>query len=145
MPILSFTTSSRQKFQRSVSLTSYVYNDIKLLDPTTGEARVNIDNSESKIDINHLRSAIIGQKKIVNKCVSLPDNFRDINNNHLGRISDRNRKQKSQSVKHGCRYVSSNEFVSSHSDSFFSGPIFIDVSLSWMITRLLHSFFVKRS
>ena len=135
MPFLSVTTSSR----RPVSLTSYVYNDIRLLDP--GEATVNIDNSESLIDINHLKSAIVGQKKTVKKSVStVLTNSQDINNNRLGR---RQLKQ-SQSLQLGFRKVSSNELLPSHCDRSFAGPILIDVGLSWMINRPLSFIFATK-
>ena len=134
MPFLSVTTSSR----RPVSLTSYVYNDIRLLDP--GEATVNIDNSEALIDTNHLRSAIIGQKKIVKKSVSIVPASRDINNNSLGR----KQLSRSQSLPHGFRKVSSNELLPSHCDRSFAGPILIDVGSSWTINRSLSFIFATK-
>ena len=126
MPLLSLTTT-RSRYQRSVSLTSYVHNDIKLFEEVEADVNNN-DKTEAVIDIDHVRDAVTGQKKIVKKSISSPA---------PSDLSGQETRLKRGSCLHEFRKVSSNELLPAFSDHIFAGPILIDVRLSRMISSMI--------
>ena len=124
MPLLSINSilpaSDRGRFQKSVSLTSYVFVESK-----SDNAR-----SDSNLDKDHLNTAIFSQKKILKKSISLATNH-DLNNNiSIGSfqpdILKPNRHRRCKSLNE-FRKVSSNELLPSYFDNV-KDSLIIDVS-----------------
>ena len=125
MPLLSINsilpTGDRGQFQRSVSLISYVFVDSKS----------DCDKSDSNLDTEYLNTAILSQKKILKKSISLATNH-DLNNNisidsFQPYIQKPKRHHRSKSLNE-FRKVSSNELLPSFFDNNFKDSLIIDVS-----------------
>ena len=125
MPLLSINSilpiRDRGQFQRSVSLISYVFVDSKS----------ECDRSDSNLDTEYLNTAILSQKKILKKSISLATNH-DLNNNisidsFQPYIQKPKRHHRSKSLNE-FRKVSSNELLPSFFDNNVKDSLIIDVS-----------------
>ena len=125
MPLLSINSilpiRDRGQFQRSVSLISYVFVDSKS----------DCDRSDSNLDTEYLNTAILSQKKILKKSISLATNH-DLNNNisidsFQPYIQKPKRHHRSKSLNE-FRKVSSNELLPSSFDNNVKDSLIIDVS-----------------